>query len=366
LVFGPFWCGILSKLLWSSSTRILVNGEPGELICHQRGLRQGDPLSPMLFIIVMDVLNSLISKASERRLLQPILRRGIGQWISIYADGVVMFLQPHKDELSMVKEILRIFWAASGLVTNIRKSSVTPIRCQDQDLQIVQDTLPCSIVNFPCRYLGFPLSVRKLSKNDFQLLIDKIAHYLPGWKAGLMHSAGRVALIRAVLTAVPIHHFIVVKCPKWVHKVVNKIIRAFLWKGRKVVQGGHCLVGWQRVCRPRDLGGLGILNLEVLSWALQIRWLWMRKIQPDRPWTDMEIQVHANVSALFSVSVVSLLGDGKSTNFWTDRWLQGKTIQDLAPALHAAVPKSIAKKRTVQEALEDLKWVDDIRGNLQA
>jgi hypothetical protein len=112
------------------------------------------------------------------------------------------------------------------------------------------------------------LSIRKLAKNDFQLLINKIAHYLPGWKASLMHPVGQVALIRVVHTAAPIHHFIAVNCPKWVHETVNKIIRAFLWKGRKEVQGGHCLVGWQRICRPRDLGGLGILNLEVLGWAL--------------------------------------------------------------------------------------------------
>jgi hypothetical protein len=183
LGFSPFWCGILSKLLWSSSTRILINGELGELIFHQRGLRQGDPLSPMLFILVMDALNSLISKASERELLQPTLRRGTGQRVSISVDDTVMFLQPHRDELAMVREILGIFGAASGLVTNIRKSSVTPIRCQVQDLQMVQNTLPCSTVNFPCRYLGLPLSVRKLRKNDFQSLIDKIADYLPRWKA---------------------------------------------------------------------------------------------------------------------------------------------------------------------------------------
>jgi hypothetical protein len=78
LGFGPFWCNLLSKMLKSSSTRVLVNGEPVDLICHRRGLRQGDPLLPMLFILVMDVLNSLISKASEQGLLQPILRQGHG------------------------------------------------------------------------------------------------------------------------------------------------------------------------------------------------------------------------------------------------------------------------------------------------
>jgi hypothetical protein len=76
LDIGPVWCNILSKLLRSSSTRVIVNGESGELICHQRGLWQGDLLSPMLmhFLLVTDVLNSLITKASETRLLQPLLR----------------------------------------------------------------------------------------------------------------------------------------------------------------------------------------------------------------------------------------------------------------------------------------------------
>jgi hypothetical protein len=177
----------------------------------------------------------------------------------------------------LVKEVLNIFGTTSGLVTNIRKSSVTPIQCHDQDIEVVQTTILYTVVNFPCRYLGLPLSVRKLSKNDFMLLIDKITDYLPRWKAALMHPAGHAMLIKVVLTTVPIHHFIAVQCPKWVHKAINKIIRGFLWKEHKDVKGGHCIVGWQRVCCPTNLGGLGILNLEVLGWALQMRWPWLQK-----------------------------------------------------------------------------------------
>jgi oligoribonuclease (3'-5' exoribonuclease) len=92
---------------------------------------------------------------------------GNGQQISLYVDNVVMFLHPQRDELALVKEVLNIFGTASGLVTNIRKSSVTLIRCQDQDVEVVQTTMPCTMVNFPCRYLGLPLLMRKLSKNDF-------------------------------------------------------------------------------------------------------------------------------------------------------------------------------------------------------
>ncbi|GJM99322.1 hypothetical protein PR202_ga16412 [Eleusine coracana subsp. coracana] len=109
-------------------------------------------------------------------------------------------------------------------------------------------------------------------------------------KVALMHPAGRASLVKAVLTAIPIHHLIAVQCPKWVYKAIDKIRRGFMWKGCRNVQGGHCLVGWQRVCRAPDLGGLGIHNLEVLGWALNMRWLWLRKAQPNRPWAEFDIQ----------------------------------------------------------------------------
>jgi hypothetical protein len=88
----------------------------------------------MLFILVMDVLHSLFLKANELGLLQPLLRQGNGQRVSLYADDDVVFLKPNRNKVIVVKEILRIFGEASGLVTNINKCSLTPIRCVEQDL----------------------------------------------------------------------------------------------------------------------------------------------------------------------------------------------------------------------------------------
>jgi hypothetical protein len=91
LGFGIPWCNLISSLLATSSTRIMLNGEPGQLIQHQRGLRQGDPLSPMLFILVMDVLNSLFVKAGEEGLLQPLSSRISEQRLSLYRFPLYLF-----------------------------------------------------------------------------------------------------------------------------------------------------------------------------------------------------------------------------------------------------------------------------------
>ena len=92
----------------------------------------------------MDVLNSLFIKAGEDGLLQPLSPRISGQRLSLYADDVALFIRPVDDELQVTKEILNAFGMASGLQTNLHKSSIIPIRCENVSLLPVRDTLPCT------------------------------------------------------------------------------------------------------------------------------------------------------------------------------------------------------------------------------
>jgi hypothetical protein len=132
LGFGPVWCNLLFKLLRSCSTRVLVNGEPDDLILHQRGLRYGEPLSPMLFILVMDVLNSLVMKASQQGLLQPLMGGGRGQRISVYADDVV-----RKEESLQCHSLNLMFFTC-----NLRKGTFAEVCDQPRSLTKYLENVP--------------------------------------------------------------------------------------------------------------------------------------------------------------------------------------------------------------------------------
>ena len=317
----------------------------------------------MLFILVMDVLRHMISKAANEGLL-PLSRRAFKHRVSMYADDVVNFLRLAAEDIEITMDSLNLFGEATWLKTNLQKSNVLPIRCEDTDISTVQTLLPCALVDFPCKYLGLPLSLKRLTKEQVQPYIDRIADQLQGWKANLMTKAGRRVQVQFVLTGMLIYLFMAVEFPAWAIKAIDKIRRGFLWRGRREARGGHCVITWLKVCRPKELGGLGISDLKTLGWSLKMRWIWLQKTEPNRPWADFNIHMPEHIRAFFAAVIYTEVGDGTTTLFWTDRWLHGQSIADLAPHLMAAIPIRRRKKRTVQEALVNHAWVSDIQGGL--
>jgi hypothetical protein len=122
-----------------------------------------------------------------------------------------------------VRSILGLFGHASGLHTNFAKCSVSPISCSEEVAAAV--VMECQLA---VKYIGTPLSIRRLPGEAFQPVVDQIADKLPKWKAAMMPRAGRLTLIRAVLAAIPFHQLMVLSVNKKALKQVVKILRNFL------------------------------------------------------------------------------------------------------------------------------------------
>jgi hypothetical protein len=160
----------------------------------------------------------------------------VRQRVSLYADDVVFFVRTDEGELACTKEILR---EATGLQATLQKSCAIPIRCHETAIQTASNILQCSLASFPCTYLGLFISDRKLTRCGLLRWVKKLVNELPSWKASL-NLAGRTAMVRFVLSAIPVYLLIAMNVPKWVIKAFDKVRRAFLWKGRKEVNGGNC------------------------------------------------------------------------------------------------------------------------------
>jgi hypothetical protein len=143
--FGETWLRWIETLLSTATSRIILNGQKGPPIRHLRGVRQGDYLSPMLFIIAMDVLHRLFQKAATDGVLRRMEPSQVKFQCSLYADDVILFIRPHVQEARAVKQILHIFGEASGLQTNLAKCSVTPIFGGEESLNEIVSILGCQV-----------------------------------------------------------------------------------------------------------------------------------------------------------------------------------------------------------------------------
>jgi hypothetical protein len=177
---------LVAAILSSSSTKVMMNGCPKQGICYARRLRQGDPLSPMLFLLVMEVLSALIRKADQWQLLRGLGVHSITHWTSLYVDDLILFVRPHAEDLQVMRHIFSIFEGASGLGCNLANCQLAPIWCAPEDIEVATVFLPCQVIDFPLKYLSVPLSIRKkILRHALQPFVYKVADHLEFWKGQL-------------------------------------------------------------------------------------------------------------------------------------------------------------------------------------
>lgn len=157
-----------------------MNGKIGRDIHCSRGLRQGDPLSPLIFTLVADGLNKMMEKATSRGLISGLgeHNKGVSVVNLQFADDTLILGKADPAQAMILKWILHSFQLWSGLKINFEKSQMATWLMEDNKAEAIRWVLGCQRCEFPITYLGIPLRTRKLKKVDWQPIIDKIGRKL--------------------------------------------------------------------------------------------------------------------------------------------------------------------------------------------
>ncbi|XP_077249090.1 uncharacterized protein LOC143888520 [Tasmannia lanceolata] len=309
--FPNLWCTWISKCIASPSFSVLLNGSPKGFFQSSNGLRQGDPLSPLLFCLVM------------------------------YADDVMIFITPDIESVAGIKDCLQSFKLIAGLDVNFQKSEAYLSGISAQLKDQICSSLCIKEGSLPIKYLGLPLITKRLSSHDCQPLLTKIRSRLGMWNNKKLSRAGRIELIKAVLTSFQIYWFATYNIPMGILLEIEKIFRNFLWRGSDQ-QNRYSPIAWAVVCRPKREGGVGLRSVIDINRASQLKLLWhivqnreslwvrwfkIKYLKKSTCWNrPMPSNPAWGVRSIFNCRDLAkpflcyCVGKGKSIDFWTDPW----------------------------------------------
>jgi hypothetical protein len=260
--FGDKWRAWMRACVCAGNLSVLVNGSPTEEIGIKRGLKQGDPLAPLLFLLVAEGLGLLMRRAVESHRFSPFLvgRDAVPVSILQYADDTLCIGEASIENLWSLKAMLRGFEMASGLKVNFSKSCIMGVNVSEDFLSMATNFLNCRRGSIPFKYLGLPVGANPRNISTWEPMLNVIKGRLGSWGNKYVSLGGRIVLINAVLSAIPVFYLSYLKMPTKVWKEVVKIQRSFLWGGLSK-RNKMCWVKWDEVCKPRKEGGLGIRDL---------------------------------------------------------------------------------------------------------
>ncbi|XP_020266271.1 uncharacterized protein LOC109841739 [Asparagus officinalis] len=257
---------------------INTNGKIGSWIMSKRGVRQGDPLSPLLFVLAADAFTSMLNLAAEASLIERLGPINMSQKVCClqYADDTLVFCKNKRKQLTVLKLILYCFELASGLKINFNKSLLIAL----EDNEILQHNLAgmlnCKSGSFPITYLGVPLR------------------------------------------------------PGWLIDKIDMMRRRFLWTGSLEHKNSSNLVKCEEICRPKKLGGLGIINLRTMNKALLGKWIWKWFDDKMDLWKQISFYKYFENKNCTCVDV----GNGNKTLYWLDKWTCANTLASMLPSLY--------------------------------
>ncbi|XP_026452252.1 uncharacterized protein LOC113352669 [Papaver somniferum] len=313
--FSAFFCNWILVLLKSTKISIMINGGPVGYFGVGRCLKQGDTLSPILYVIAADVLSINILHPIQENKIQPmIIRKGIHPSHLFFADDIFIFCNGGKSRLLHLKKLLIDYQKASGQTVSATKSKcfvggTSLVRGNNQ----IDDLMNMKLSYFPDKYLGVILVQGKAKTEHLWSFVEIFHRRLASWIGNLLDSQARITLIKFVLSSIPLYNISMYKWPRKVIDACERIIRNFLWSGN--AEDRKCVtISWDQVCSPIEEGGLDKYDCWITYYKKS-------SICPGIKWVLRDFNDHTRW----------IVGKGDKISVWMDTWVLEQSIIKLFP-----------------------------------
>jgi hypothetical protein len=343
--FSEAWINLTMGCVSSVSYAILVNGQPSDIIKPSRGIRQGDPLSPFLFLLCAEALSALLSRAVERGVLTGVPTSKKGPRLShlFFADDSLIFCKANSVEWRRLTKLLDKYEAASGQKLNKDKTSIFFSRNTSPEKQKEIALLSgLQATQSYDKYLGLSTLVGKSRTQAFAGIKDRVWKCINNWKTKFLTQAGKEILIKAVAQAILTYCMSVFLMPKILCKEIEGMMQRFWW-GHKDNNSKIHWMSWERMGVSKAQGGLGFRDLEIFNKALLAKQLWRLLQSPNSlAATILKAKYYPTSSILeasmgnrpsyiwrsFMTAKPTLqkglfwrIGCGKNIHIWHDKWV---------------------------------------------
>ncbi|XP_042974662.1 uncharacterized protein LOC122306298 [Carya illinoinensis] len=340
---------------------ILSNGEPKGPIIPSRGLSQGDPLSPHLFLLCTEGLISLLKKAEEHGKITPVRIYSGAPRLShlIFVDDSILFCKANVYENQRIQHLLHCYEQSSGQKINRGKTgivfstNVKPDTRQDiLDLWEVQHSQQFE------KYLGLPPLVGRAKYRAFSDIKHKVWKKLHGWKEKMLSVGGKEILIKAVALSIPTYAMNCFKLPSSLCAELEQLMEKFWWGQKKEEHKIHWM-SWSKMCNTKQNGGMGFKDLRVFNEALLAKngWRIMQNTEsllhkifkaryfPKKHFLDAALGYNPSfvwrgiwgTKRKLQEGCQWRIGSGKEVRIWTDSWVPGFTSiagQHISPSYY--------------------------------
>ncbi|XP_074378458.1 uncharacterized protein LOC141719995 [Apium graveolens] len=343
--FNSVWVARIMRCVQTVSYSFIQDGCEFGNIKPKRGIRQGDPISPYLYILCAEGLSSIIRRHEEVGLIHGCsIARGAPP-IShlLFADDCYMFFKATAQEARSMKSILQRYEQLSGQAINLSKS--TTIFSPNTDVtssQEICDILQVQKSELPGNYLGLPMYIGRHKNNAFKFLTERICKKLQSWRNKPMSKGGKMVLLKSAAQSIPNFWMNLLLIPSEICNEIQRTMNAFWW-GNGGQGKGIRWMSWERLCEGKENGGLAFRDLKKFNVAMLAKQGWRllngenplvtkvmkAKYYPNTNFLEAKVGTHPSYmwrSIMESQEVIKQasrrrIGDGSTTNIWKIPWL---------------------------------------------